>query len=107
MGPDRKGSRPARLSPARRSQAEHPGLRGRDGLGWQPNEELELEVARLVEQGYKAIKLRVGQNVQADASRVTHIRRAFGDKLDIAVDAATRYNWTDIGPVIRYCEDMR
>jgi D-galactarolactone cycloisomerase len=75
------------------------------GLGWQPNEELEREVARLLDKGYTAIKLRVGQNIQADASRVTHIRRAFGDKLDIAVDAATRYNWTDIGPVIRYCED--
>ena len=41
------------------------------------------------------MKLRVGQNIQADASRVTHIRRAFGDKLDIAADAATRYNRTD------------
>ena len=41
------------------------------------------------------MKLRVGQNIQADAIRVTHIRRAFGDKLDIAVDAATRYNRTD------------
>jgi len=74
------------------------------GLGWQANEELEREAARLVDQGYTAIKLRIGQNVEADAIRVTHIRRAFGDKLDIAVDAATRYNWIDIGPVVRFCE---
>lgn len=75
------------------------------GLGWQPNQELEREVVRLIDEGYTAIKLRVGQGVREDASRVAHIRRAFGDTLDIAVDAATRYDWTDIGPVIRYCED--
>ena len=60
------------------------------GLGWQPNEALEREVAGLRERGYTAIKLRVGQTVEADAARVAHIRRAFGHELDIAVDAATR-----------------
>ena len=75
------------------------------GLGWQPDTELEREVGRLLEAGYSAIKLRVGQELGADASRVRHIRKAFGLELDIAVDAATRYLRADMRRVIRYCED--
>jgi len=36
---------------------------------------------------------------------VTHIRRTFGVELDIALDAQTRYNSTDIFDVVKYCED--
>ena len=76
-------------------------------LGFQPVHELEQEVARLIEQGYTAIKMRVGDLVQRDAERIGHIRRTFGEGLDIAVDAATRYDMRDIPEVIRYCEDNR
>lgn len=75
------------------------------GLGWQPCDDLEREVRRYVDDGYTAIKLRVGQDVRIDAERVSHIRQAFPRELDIAVDAATRYNATDMRGVIRYCED--
>lgn len=74
-------------------------------LGFQPLDSLEKEVARYVEQGYTAIKMRVGQNPAVDAERVSHIRRVFGPKLDIAVDAATRYHIMDIPQVARYCEE--
>ena len=37
------------------------------GLGWQPDTELEREVGRLMKAGYSAIKLRVGQELGADA----------------------------------------
>lgn len=74
-------------------------------LGFRPPAELEQEVARLTEEGYTAIKLRVGQNPKADAERVGHIRKVFGDDLDIAVDAATRYTVHDIPEVSRYCEE--
>ena len=39
--------------------------------------------------------------------RVSHIRKTFGDDLDIAVDAATRYDLLDIPEVLRYCEENR
>jgi D-galactarolactone cycloisomerase len=76
-------------------------------LGFKPVEELEREVAALVEQGYTAIKLRVGDHPRRDAERVGHIRRTFGDGLDIAVDAATRYTPLDLPEVLAYCERHR
>ena len=57
--------------------------------------------------GYSAIKMRVGDTVRKDAERVGHIRKTFGDGLDIAVDAATRYGQLDLPEVIRYCEANR
>ena len=74
-------------------------------LGYKPLNELEKEVHHIVQKGYKAIKLRVGQGPKEDAKRVTHIRKTFGDDLDIALDAQTRYHVTDILDVVSYCED--
>jgi L-alanine-DL-glutamate epimerase-like enolase superfamily enzyme len=76
-------------------------------LGFKPPAQLEAEVRTLVEAGYTAIKLRVGDHPRRDAERVGHIREAFGDDLDIAVDAATRYSPLDIPDVIAYCERHR
>ena len=76
-------------------------------LGFKDPAELEEEVDGLIKQGYTAIKMRVGDNPRDDAMRVRHVRRTFGDDLDIAVDAATRYQITDIDQVIRYCQDNR
>lgn len=76
-------------------------------LGFQPLETLEAEVAKFVGQGYSAIKLRVGDTPKRDAERVGHIRKTFGDDLDIAVDAATRYSVLDLPEVIAYCERNR
>ena len=76
-------------------------------LGFKPVEELEREVRALVDEGYTAIKLRVGDHPRRDAERVGHIRRTFGDGLDIAVDAATRYTPLDLPEVLAYCEKYR
>lgn len=76
-------------------------------LGYQPLETLEEEVSRYIEQGYTAIKLRVGQHPKLDAERVAHIRKTFGSDIDIAVDAATRYHILDIPEVVKYCEENR
>ncbi|HET6467924.1 MAG TPA: mandelate racemase/muconate lactonizing enzyme family protein [Geminicoccaceae bacterium] len=76
-------------------------------LGFKPVDELEREVRALVDRGYTAIKLRVGDHPKRDAERVGHIRHAFGDELDIAIDAATRYSQLDIPDVLAYCEKHR
>lgn len=87
----------------RRTRAYAGGL----SLGFQALDTLEKEVAALLAEGYTAIKMRVGDTVKKDAERVGHIRKAFGDALDIAVDAATRYSQLDLPEVIKYCEANR
>ncbi|MGD9538067.1 MAG: mandelate racemase/muconate lactonizing enzyme family protein [Alphaproteobacteria bacterium] len=87
----------------RRTRAYAGGL----SLGFQALDTLEKEVAGLLAEGYTAIKMRVGDTVKKDAERVGHIRKTFGDELDIAVDAATRYTLLDIPEVLKYCEANR
>jgi D-galactarolactone cycloisomerase len=81
-----------------------PAYAGGLSLGFQPLDDLEREVQGILDCGYRAIKLRAGHDVKDDTKRVGHIRRTFGDDLDIAVDAATRYSILDIKAVARYCE---
>lgn len=76
-------------------------------LGFKQPEVLEADVRKLVDAGYTAIKLRVGDHPRRDAERVGHIRKVFGDTLDIAVDAATRYTTLDLPDVLAYCERHR
>jgi len=76
-------------------------------LGFKSPDALEAEVRKLVDAGYTAIKLRVGDHPRRDAERVGHIRNVFGDTLDIAVDAATRYTALDLPEVLSYCERNR
>ena len=74
-------------------------------LGFQPPDSLAAEVGMFVDRGYSAVKLRVGDTPRRDAERVARVRREFGDELDIAVDAQTRYTAQDLVEVIAYCED--
>jgi L-alanine-DL-glutamate epimerase-like enolase superfamily enzyme len=64
-------------------------------LGWSAPEALCEEVAAALAQGYRAVKLRVGDTVARDIERVTAVRRAFGDDLAIMVDANTAYSLDD------------
>jgi len=65
-------------------------------LGYQPPADLVEEVRVLVETGYRAVKLRVGDNVPDDLRRVEAVREAFGDDLTILVDANTAYTLKDV-----------
>ena len=76
-------------------------------LGFQPPDALAAEVGKFVDRGYTAVKLRVGDTPKRDAERVARVRREFGDGLDVAVDAQTRYTAADLAEVIAYCEDQR
>jgi D-galactarolactone cycloisomerase len=86
------------------SRKSIPAYAGGLSLGFQPLDDLEREVQAILDRGYRAIKLRAGHKVDADAERVAHIRRNFGDDIDIAVDAATRYSALDTVAIARYCE---
>jgi D-galactarolactone cycloisomerase len=65
-------------------------------LGFQPPAELAEEARGLVAQGYRAVKLRVGDTWRADVERVRAVRHALGDVIDILVDANTNYTVADV-----------
>ena len=56
-------------------------------LGFQDPAELIDEARAHVAAGYKAVKLRLGDNPSDDLARVAAIRKAFGDSLVILTDA--------------------
>lgn len=69
-----------------------PAYAGGVALGFQPPESLVDEVRALVEAGYRAVKLRIGDSVAADLARVTAVREALGPELNIFVDANAQYD---------------
>jgi L-alanine-DL-glutamate epimerase-like enolase superfamily enzyme len=72
-----------------------PAYAGGVSLGWQEPEALVDEARRLVEQGYRALKLRVGDTPRRDLERVAAVRKALGDDLVILTDANTGYSVAD------------
>lgn len=72
-----------------------PAYAGGVSLGWQEPAALVEEARALVEAGYRALKLRVGDTPARDLARVAAVRRAFGDDLVILTDANTGYTVAD------------
>jgi L-alanine-DL-glutamate epimerase-like enolase superfamily enzyme len=72
-----------------------PTYAGGVSLGFQDPAALVEEARALVEQGYRAVKLRVGDTPERDLARVAAVRKAFGDGLTILVDANTGYTVAD------------
>ena len=69
-------------------------------LGFQPPDELVAEARLHVAAGYKAVKLRLGDNPKDDLARVAAIRKAFGDDLVILTDANIGYTVADARAVM-------
>jgi D-galactarolactone cycloisomerase len=78
---------------------------GGTSLGFQDPESLVDEVHGLVAAGYRAVKLRLGDSVPLDVSRVRAVRRAF-DTLDILTDANTAYTLDDARQVMPPLAEM-
>jgi len=72
-----------------------PAYAGGVSLGYQEPKALVAEALPLVEAGYKAIKLRVGDTPLRDLARVKAVREALGDNVEILVDANTGYTVAD------------
>jgi D-galactarolactone cycloisomerase len=64
-------------------------------LGYQPAQELVAEASVMVDAGYKALKLRLGDSVSRDIERVTAVRDALGDHINILTDANAAYSLAD------------
>jgi len=64
-----------------------PAYAGGVSLGYQPPAQLIEEAKKSIDQGYKAIKLRLGDSPKKDIERVRAIRKAFGNGIVILTDA--------------------
>jgi L-alanine-DL-glutamate epimerase-like enolase superfamily enzyme len=83
-----------------------PAYAGGVSLGYQPPRELIEEAQKSLSQGYKAIKLRVGDSVQRDIERMRAVRKAFGDELTILTDANIGYQLDDVRRVMPAMDEL-
>ena len=74
-------------------------------LGWQEPALLAEEALHHVANGYRALKLRVGDTAIKDIARVRAVRKAVGDEIDILVDANTNYTLDDVRKVMPAYEE--
>lgn len=75
-------------------------------LGYQPPAQLIDEAAPHMEAGYKALKLRVGDNPRADIERMQAVRNAFGAEVDILTDANIGYTIEDVRRVMPVMDEL-
>jgi len=68
-----------------------PAYAGGVSLGYQEPQALVAEAQPLVDAGYRAVKLRVGDAPARDLARVAAVRKALGEDIAILVDANTGY----------------
>jgi len=74
-------------------------------LGWQDPALLAEEALGHVANGYRALKLRVGDTAVKDIARVRAVRKAVGDEIDILVDANANYTVDDVRRVMPVYEE--
>jgi len=72
-----------------------PAYGGGVSLGYQPPDELVAEAEGVVAAGYRALKLRLGDNPRDDIARVQAVRKALGDGIDILCDANAAWSLDD------------
>ena len=83
-----------------------PAYAGGISLGYQAPDSLAAEAVPMVEAGYKALKLRVGDNVKADIARMTAVRKRFGDDMVLLTDANTGYTVEDVRRVMPAMDEL-
>jgi L-alanine-DL-glutamate epimerase-like enolase superfamily enzyme len=89
------------------SKRKVPCYAGGISLGYQSPESLVSEATGFVEQGYKALKLRLGDTPLNDCARVEAVRKALGDEIDILTDANANYTMAQARRVMPCLEDCR
>ncbi len=89
------------------SRRRIPAYAGGISLGFQSPSSLVDEAREYVAQGYRAVKLRLGDTARADAERVAAVRAGLGDSVDILCDANTNYTLADARRVMPALADAR
>lgn len=82
-----------------------PAYAGGISLGYQEPASLVAEAEPMVETGYRALKLRVGDTVERDIARMAAIRRRFPD-IAILTDSNTGYSVADVRRVMPAMDDL-
>lgn len=67
---------------------------------------MEADAAGLVEQGFRAIKVKIGIGVDDDVANIRAIRRAIGDGVAVMLDANGAYRAPDAIELARRVEDL-
>ncbi len=75
-------------------------------LGYQPTQALVEEAGKSLAQGYKALKLRVGDTVAKDIERIRAVRDAFGPEIEILTDANIGYQPQDVRRVMPALDEL-
>ncbi len=88
------------------AQRPVPAYAGGVSLGFQDPKQLLDEAKVHIDAGYKAIKLRLGDNVNDDLRRVEAARDKFGDDIEILTDANIGYTLEDARRVMPVLEDL-
>jgi len=83
-----------------------PAYAGGVSLGYQPPETLIEEAKKSLDQGFRAIKLRVGDTVTNDIQRMKAVRQAFGDELVILTDANIGYEPEEVRRVMPAMDEL-
>jgi L-alanine-DL-glutamate epimerase-like enolase superfamily enzyme len=83
-----------------------PAYAGGVSLGYQEPSLLVEEAKKSIDEGYKAIKLRVGDSVARDIARMRAVRKAFGDELEILTDANIGYELEDVRRVMPAMDEL-
>ena len=76
-------------------------------MGFQAPDALADEAQSYVDRGYRAVKLRLGDNPKDDIARVQRVRIQLGDQIAILVDANTSYSVSDARAVLPSLEDCK
>jgi L-alanine-DL-glutamate epimerase-like enolase superfamily enzyme len=83
-----------------------PAYAGGVSLGYQEVSSLVEEANRCVAQGYKAIKLRVGDSPAKDIERLRALRKAFGEQLVILSDANIGCSLEDVRRLMPVLDEL-
>ena len=89
------------------SRKRLPAYAGGISMGFQPPDQLVEEARSYVAAGYRAIKLRLGDNVRDDILRVQAVRAGLGDEVEILTDANTAWRLADARRVIPALAEAR
>ena len=83
-----------------------PAYAGGVSLGYQPPQQLVEEAEKSIAQGYKAIKLRVGDSPARDIERLRAVRKAFGGQLVILSDANIGCSLEDVRRLMPVLDEL-
>jgi D-galactarolactone cycloisomerase len=82
-----------------------PAYAGGVALGFQSPDSLVEEASGMVESGYRALKLRIGEGVAEDRARIEAVRDAFGSEIEILVDANAQYSPNQAAQIVPSLEE--